>query len=79
VTPVHLLDLAIIVIYLAGTVMFGAWFSRSRKDVKGCFVSGWPALWWAIMGSNVATETTTATFISVLASRVSAGGAPVRP
>jgi len=61
----HLLDLAIIVVYLAGTVMFGAWFSRGQKDVKDYFVSGRRVPWWAIMGSIVATETSTVTFISV--------------
>jgi len=61
----HLIDLAIIVAYLAGTVLFGAWFSRSQKDVKDYFVGGRSVPWWAIMGSIVATETSTVTFISV--------------
>ena len=61
----HLIDLAIIVAYLAGTVVFGAWFSRSQKDVKDYFVGGRNVPWWAIMGSIVATETSTVTFISV--------------
>jgi SSS family transporter len=61
----HLIDLVVIVAYLAGTVMFGAWFSRSQKDVKDYFVGGRSVPWWAIMGSIVATETSTVTFISV--------------
>ncbi|MFO7692561.1 MAG: sodium:solute symporter [Vicinamibacterales bacterium] len=61
----HLIDLAVIVVYLAGTVAFGAWFSRSQKDVKDYFVGGRRVPWWAIMGSIVATETSTVTFISV--------------
>ena len=61
----HLLDLAILVAYLVGTVLFGAWFSRSQKNVKDYFVSGQKVPWWAIMGSIVATETSTVTFISV--------------
>jgi SSS family transporter len=61
----HLLDLAIIVAYLAGTVAFGWWFSRSQHDVRDYFVSGRRVPWWAIMGSIVATETSTVTFISV--------------
>jgi solute:Na+ symporter, SSS family len=61
----HLIDLVIIVVYLAGTVLFGAWFSRSQKDVKDYFVGGRSVPWWAIMGSIVATETSTVTFISV--------------
>ena len=61
----HSLDLIILVVYLIGTVLFGAWFSRSHKDVKDYFVSGHHVPWWAIMGSIVATETSTVTFISV--------------
>jgi SSS family solute:Na+ symporter len=61
----HLLDVSIVVLYLAGTVLFGAWFSRSQHDVKDYFVGGRAVPWWAIMGSIVATETSTVTFISV--------------
>lgn len=59
------LDLTILLAYLVGTVLFGAWFSRSQKDVKDYFTSGHNVPWWAIMGSIVATETSTVTFISV--------------
>lgn len=59
------LDLTILVAYLVGTVLFGAWFSRSQKNVKDYFVAGERLPWWAIMGSIVATETSTVTFISV--------------
>jgi SSS family transporter len=45
--------------------VFGAWFSRSQKDVKDYFVGGRSVPWWAIMGSIVATEPSTVTFISV--------------
>lgn len=61
----HPLDLLIVVVYLTGTVAFGAWFSRRQRDVKDYFVSGRQVPWWAIMGSIVATETSTVTFISV--------------
>ena len=59
------IDLTILVAYLVGTVLFGAWFSRSQKNVKDYFVSGQQVPWWAVMGSIVATETSTVTFISV--------------
>ncbi|MDX2030927.1 MAG: sodium:solute symporter [Blastocatellia bacterium] len=59
------LDLLILVVYLVGTVLFGAWFSTSQKNVKDYFTSGHKVPWWAIMGSIVATETSTVTFISV--------------
>jgi len=42
----HVIDLVIIVAYLAGTVVFGAWFSRSQKDVKDYFVGGRSVPWW---------------------------------
>jgi SSS family transporter len=61
----HLVDLAIVAAYLTGTVLFGAWFARGQHDVKDYFVAGRRVPWWAIMGSIVATETSTVTFISV--------------
>jgi SSS family transporter len=62
---VHPLDVAVLVVYLAGIVVFGAYFSRSHHTVQDYFVSGKTIPWWAIMGSIVATETSTVTFISV--------------
>jgi len=59
------IDLVILFAYLAGTVLVGAWFSRSNRTVKDYFVSGHRVPWWAIMASIVATETSTVTFISV--------------
>ena len=59
------LDIFIIVGYLVGMVLFGAYFSRSQKNVADYFVSGKTMPWWAIAGSIIATETSTVTFISV--------------
>jgi SSS family transporter len=59
------LDLAVIAAYLAGTVLFGALFARSARSVRDYFVAGRHVPWWAVMGSIVATETSTVTFISV--------------
>lgn len=61
----HALDLLILVGYFAGTLLFGAYFSRSQRTVRDYFVSGGQIPWWAVMGSIVATETSTVTFISV--------------
>ena len=61
----HPLDLSVLVLYLAGIVLFGAYFSRSHKTIQDYFISGRNLPWWAIMGSIVATETSTVTFISV--------------
>lgn len=59
------IDLVVVAAYLAGTIALGSWFSRSQHDVRDYFVSGHQVPWWAIMGSIVATETSTVTFISV--------------
>lgn len=61
----HPVDLALLVVYLIGTVAIGAWFSSSHRNVRDYFVSGQRVPWWAVMGSIVATETSTVTFISV--------------
>jgi SSS family transporter len=61
----HPVDLLIIAVYLVGTVLLGAWFAGSQRNVRDFFVSGQRVPWWAIMGSIVATETSTVTFISV--------------
>ena len=61
----HPLDVAVLVVYLAGIVVFGAYFSKTHQTVQDYFVSGKTIPWWAIMGSIVATETSTVTFISV--------------
>jgi SSS family transporter len=62
---VHPLDLAVLVGYLAGVVAFGAYFSPAQKSIQDYFISGKNLPWWAIMGSIVATETSTVTFISI--------------
>jgi SSS family solute:Na+ symporter len=62
---VHAADFAVLVLYLAGVVAFGAYFTRSHATIQDYFVSGRNLPWWAIMGSIVATETSTVTFISI--------------
>lgn len=59
------LDLVILAAYLVGTVLLGARFSRGQRGLRDYFVGGRSMPWWAIMGSIVATETSTVTFISV--------------
>ncbi len=60
-----IIDLAIIVIYVAGCTCLGAYLGSSSKGLEDYFLgeSNVPA--WAIMISIVATETSTATFLSV--------------
>ena len=59
------LDVAVLCLYLAGTVLFSTYFSRSQHNIRDYFITGRRMPWWAIMGSIVATETSTVTFIGV--------------
>jgi SSS family solute:Na+ symporter len=57
-------DLAIILIYLAGITAFGARFRRKQQTLRDYFLGGRTAPWWALACSIVATETSTLTIIS---------------
>jgi solute:Na+ symporter, SSS family len=59
------LDIAVIVLYLAGTTILGIWVGRRQKDAKDYFVAGRSIPWWAVMFSIVASETSALTFISI--------------
>lgn len=59
------LDLAIVLAYIAGTMLLGVWFSRRQRDVKTYFVGNRSVSWWLVLVSIVATETSTVTFLSV--------------
>lgn len=68
------LDLIIIVGYLIGIVLFGAWFGRKQKTTRDYFLGGRAVPWWAVAFSIVATETSTITFISVPGIAFARGG-----
>lgn len=57
------LDFAIILFYLAGITAFGACFRREQETLRGYFLGGRTAPWWALACSIVATETSTLTII----------------
>jgi SSS family solute:Na+ symporter len=57
------LDLAIVVVYLAGITLFGIGFRRGQRNIRDYFLGGNTAPWWAIAFSIVATETSTLTII----------------
>ena len=59
------IDVTIIAVYVAGCTALGAWQGSRSHGLKGYFLaeSNIPA--WAVMVSIVATETSTATFLSV--------------
>jgi solute:Na+ symporter, SSS family len=60
---IHPLDLGILILYLAGVTLLGAWFRRGQKDVRDYFLGGKTAPAWALACSIVATETSTLTII----------------
>src|ERR1700689_3564685 len=56
-------DLAVIVVYLAGITWFGARFRRGQKTLRDYFLGGRTAPWWAISLSIVSAETSTLTIV----------------
>src|SRR5947207_6139777 len=57
--------LILILVYLAGINVLGAWLGRGQKDAKDYFLGSHAMPWWAVMASIVATETSALTFLSV--------------
>jgi SSS family transporter len=55
----------IVVLYLVGTTLLGAWFTRRQRDLNTYFVGDRDVSWWLVLVSIVATETSTVTFLSV--------------
>src|SRR3984893_6628914 len=60
---IHLLDLAIVIVYLLGVTALGVYFRGKQRDVHDYFLGGRTAPWWALAFSIVATETSTLTII----------------
>src|SRR5687768_10878874 len=59
------LDLSILIVYMAATIGFGLWMGRGQKSATDYLLGGRDLPWWALLLSIVATETSTATFLSV--------------
>jgi solute:Na+ symporter, SSS family len=59
------LDLAIVVLFVAGCLVLGAWIGRSGRGVRDYFLGERDVPAWAVMISIVATETSAVTFLSV--------------
>lgn len=58
-------DLAVVLLYMAGVTAWGAWLGRGTSGGTGYFLGNRNLPWWAVMFSVVATETSTLTFLSV--------------
>ncbi|MBV8052285.1 MAG: sodium:solute symporter [Acidobacteriaceae bacterium] len=61
----NFLDLAIIVLYLAGVTLFGLRFRKRQRSLRDYFLADRNIPWWAIALSIVAAETSTLTIISI--------------
>lgn len=62
---IHPVDSCLIVAYLVGMVALGLWIGRKNRNLADYVLGGKDLPWWALLGSIVATETSTATFLSV--------------
>ena len=60
-----LLDLTVVIAYLALAVWGGRRFARGRTTLREYYLTDRRLPWWAVMGSIVATETSTVTVVSV--------------
>jgi len=61
----NLLDLFVLIAYLAGTTALGMWIGRNQKTANEYFVAERAIPWWAVLFSIVASETSALTFISI--------------
>lgn len=59
------LDLFVLVAYLASAVVIGLFVSRRTRGLEAYLLGDRDLPWWAILGSIVATETSTVTVLSV--------------
>ena len=58
-------DVAVVALYLLVTVAIGLWVGRGQKDLADYLLGDRNLPWWAVLGSIVATETSTATVLSI--------------
>lgn len=59
------IDATIVLVYVLACVVFGMWIGRGQQGMGDYLLGGRSLPWWAILGSIVATETSTVTFLSV--------------
>lgn len=67
-------DLFVLVAYLVLVVLLGTWIGRGSRDLNTYLLGNRDLPWWAILGSIVASETSTATFLSIPGVAFAAGG-----
>src|SRR4051795_8024365 len=59
------IDIIVLSVYLASAIVIGVAVSGRAKGLEGYLLGDRDLPWWAILGSIVATETSTATVLSV--------------
>lgn len=62
---IGVIDLAILLAYMAGMVVLGIWLGRGARDVAEYAVGSRDLPWWLILFSIIATETSSVTFLSI--------------
>ncbi len=68
------IDVLVLIGYLIAAVALGVWVGRGNRDLGDYLLGGRNLPWWALMASIVATETSTATFLSVPGIAYAEGG-----
>ncbi|MEO1497153.1 MAG: transporter [Planctomycetota bacterium] len=68
------IDVALIVVYLLATVVWGAWPQKGGRTDESYLVGGRDTAWYAVMLSIIATETSTVTFLSLPGQTFAEGG-----
>ena len=68
------IDTAIVATYLAILTALGFWVGRGSRNVSDYLLGDRNLPWWAVLGSIVATETSTATFLSIPGTAFVEGG-----
>lgn len=59
------LDFAVLLVYLLGVTLWGAWLGRAQSGGSDYFLGNRDLPWWAVSLSVIATETSTLTFLSI--------------
>ena len=62
---ISVIDTVIVFLYVAAVTLFGAWVGRKSVSASDYLLGDRQMPWWSVLGSIVATETSTATFLSV--------------
>lgn len=63
--PIGVIDLVVLLASIAVTIVVGLRLSGKNDSIEAYLLGGRDLPWWAILGSIVATETSTATVLSV--------------